>query len=85
MEIGVQINDTLGPNEAIQYFTWGWDPSLDVIWTVVPTSPIPGNPEIQWSVSVERASDTAITYWITVQNLISQAVQIEGRYAILNV
>ena len=84
MVVGVQINDTLAPNEAVQYFTFGWDPAWDVVWTVVPTTPVPGNPEIQWNVSLERASDTSVTYWVTIQNLTAQPVGIEGRYAILN-
>jgi hypothetical protein len=50
----------------------------------VPTSPRSGAPQIEWSVAVERASSTAITYWITIRNLTSDPVNIEARYAVLN-
>jgi len=40
-------------------------------------------PEVQWSVSVQRASNTAVTYWITVTNLTAATITFEARYAIL--
>jgi hypothetical protein len=43
-----------------------------------------GAPQIEWSVGVERASATYITYWITIKNLTSVPVNIEARYAVLN-
>jgi hypothetical protein len=54
------------------------------VWYVVPTSPQAGSPQIDWSVAVERASATSITYWITIRNLTTNPVNIEARYAVLN-
>jgi hypothetical protein len=85
MEVGVQIVDMIPANASIDYFTYGWDPAWDVAWTVVPTSPAPGQPQVEWSVAVERATDTSVTYYVTITNLTSGDVGIEGRYAILNI
>jgi hypothetical protein len=84
MVIGVQIADTMPPNASIDYFTWGWDPSWDVVWTVVSTTPGPGQPQVEWNVAIERASDTSVTYHVTITNLTSSDLGVEGRYAILN-
>ena len=84
MVVGVQIADTMPPNATIDYYTWGWDPSLDVVWTVYPTTPGPGSPEVEWNVAIERASDTSVTYHVTITNLTSSDLGVEGRYAILN-
>jgi hypothetical protein len=35
-------------------------------------------------VAVERASPTALTYWISVRNVSAAPVSIEARYAVLN-
>lgn len=84
MIVGVQFADTTPPNESVDYYTWGWDPSWDVVWTVVPTTPDPGHPQVEWEVAVERATDTTVTYHVTITNLTSSDVSVEGRYAILN-
>jgi hypothetical protein len=55
-----------------------------VTWTVVPTSPKSGAPQVEWEVQVERASADYVTYWITVHNLGTDPVDIEARYAVLN-
>jgi hypothetical protein len=70
MWTGVQWTGTLGPSAQRRWFTWGWP----VNWHVV----------LEWSVSVERASATQCTYWITVKNLTSSTVTFEGRYAVLS-
>ena len=57
--------------------------ALYVVWTVVPTTPKLGAPQISWSVSVERAEDAYITYWISITNLTGDEVGIEARYAVL--
>jgi hypothetical protein len=84
MVVGVQIADTMPPNATIDYFTWGWDPSLDVVWTVVPTTQSIGQPQVEWNVAIERASDTSVTYHVTITNLTPSDLGVEGRYAILN-
>jgi hypothetical protein len=85
MIVGVQIADTMPANASIDYFTWGWDPAWDVVWTVVSTTPAPGQPQIEWNVAVERAANDSVTYHVTITNLTSSNVGVEGRYAILNI
>ena len=84
MVVGVQIADTMPPHASIDFYTWGWDPAWDVVWTVVPGTPTAGGPQIGWSVAVERAPDATVTYHVTITNLTGQAVGVEGRYAIMN-
>jgi hypothetical protein len=83
MVIGTQIVDTMSSNAVIDYYTWGWDPSWDVVWMVVPTTPTSGGPQLQWNVAVERSS-SGVTYHVTITNLTAQDVGVEGRYAIMN-
>jgi hypothetical protein len=84
MQVGVQIVSTLEPHQTGKYFTWGWPPSWDVIWMVVPTQVgAPGVEQISWSVSVERSPD-AITYYVTITNLTASRVSVEGRYVVVN-
>ena len=84
MRVGVQFTGTIAANATQRWFTFNWPASWHVVWYVVPTSPRSGAPQIEWSVAVERASSTAITYWITIRNLTSNPVNIEARYAVLN-
>lgn len=85
MVVGVQFTDTMPAHANIDYYTWGWNPGYDVVWMIVPTTPAPGHPQVEWEVAVERGSATAVTYHINVKNLTASPVAIEGRYAILNV
>jgi hypothetical protein len=80
----VQFTGTLAANQSNRWFTYNWPADWHVAWNVVPTSPRSGAPEIEWNVEVERASPTAITYWLTIKNLAPQPVNIEARYAVLN-
>lgn len=83
MFTGVQWTGTLGPHASHSWFTWGWPAAWHVVWYMMPTSPAPGAPELSWTVAVERANATQVTYWITVQNLTGSTVNFEGRYAVL--
>jgi len=80
---GVQFTGTVGAGQTERWFTWGWPAHWHVVWTVVPTTPGPGAPQIKWRVQTERASDSQITYWINVSNLSGALVNIEARYAVL--
>jgi len=51
---------------------------------MMPTSPQPGAPQVDWNVAVERANGSECTYWITVMNLTNAPVTFEGRFAVLN-
>lgn len=84
MWTGVQFTGTIAANASQTWFTHSWPPAWHVVWYVVPTSPQSGAPQIEWSVDVERASATAITYWITIKNLKVTPVNIETRFAVLN-
>ncbi len=81
---GVQFTGNLTPNQTKRWFTFNWPATWHVIWTVMPTSPLPGAPQVGWKVQVERASAEYVTYWISVTNLTGSAVNLEGRYAILS-
>ncbi len=83
MRVGVQFTGTVGANTSGRWFTHSWPPDWNVVWTVVPTTPAPGVPQIEWDIEVQRASATAITYWIEVKNLTAAPVAVEGRFAVL--
>ncbi|MBA2468273.1 MAG: hypothetical protein H0V37_02575 [Chloroflexia bacterium] len=80
---GVQFRGNLAANQTRRWFTFNWPAHWHVVWTVVPTSPRPGGPQIKWRVQVERASDAHITYWISITNVTPVAVDIEARFAVL--
>jgi hypothetical protein len=84
MWTGVQWTGTVQPNTTHRWFTWGWAANLHVVWYMMPTSPRPGAPELDWEVAVERSNNAQCTYWITVRNLTNAAVSFEGRYAVLS-
>ena len=84
MTTGIQFTGSLTASQTHSWFTWGWPTSWHVVWYMMPTTPSPGAPEIEWTVDVERANATQCTYWITVKNLTNTSVAFEGRYAILN-
>lgn len=81
--IGVQFTGTVPANATRRWFTHSWPAHWHVVWTVVPTSPRPGGPQISWSIQVERADDRHVTYWISITNHTPEAVEIEARYAVL--
>jgi hypothetical protein len=83
--VGTQFTGTVAANTAHRWFTFGWPAGWEVIWTVVPTTPAPGAPQLQWDVGVERASATDITYWITITNLTAAPIDIEARYVVTNI
>jgi hypothetical protein len=80
---GVKFTGTVEGYQTQSWSTQGWPASWDVVWTVVPTTPQPGTPQVRWTVAVERTSDTNLTYWIFVTNLTGQPVGVEGRYTVL--
>ena len=82
MHTGIQFTGTLGPNTSARWYTFNWPATEYVVWTVVPDSINPSGQEITWSVNVQRASSTYVTYWINITNLTGTAVDIEARYAI---
>jgi hypothetical protein len=81
--VGVQFTGIVPANATQRWFTYNWPAHWHVVWTVVPTSPRPGGPQISWSVQVERATDQYITYWISITNHTPEPVNIEARYAVL--
>ncbi|MDM0053806.1 hypothetical protein [Variovorax sp. J22R115] len=84
MWTGVQFNGALAPNASNRWFTFNWPTAWHVVWYMVPTTPQSGNPQVEWTVGVERATAANATYWITVKNLTNQSVNFEGRFAVLN-
>lgn len=83
MTTGVQFRATLSPNQTQRFFTFNWPATQHVLWEIVPTSARPGAAQVSWDVAIERADALHVTYWITIVNLTSVALQIEGRYAII--
>ena len=84
MRVGVQFTASLAAGQTHRWFTFNWNPASHVIWTVVPTSIRAGAPQISWDVQVERASATAVTYWLTIRNLTASPLDFEARFAIVN-
>ncbi len=84
MVVGTQFTGSLPAHGAKRWFTFGWPQAWQVVWTVVSSTPVSGAPQVEWDIGVERASSTDITYWITIRNLTASAINIEGRYAIMN-
>jgi hypothetical protein len=81
----VQFTGTVQANQTVRCFTFNWPANWYVKWTVMPVTPKPGAPELKYRVQVERASPTAITYWINVTNETSVPVTFELRYTVLAV
>jgi hypothetical protein len=81
--IGVQFTGIVQANATQRWFTFNWPAHWHMLWTVVPTSPRAGAPQISYSIQVERANDRFITYWISVTNHTPEPVNIEARYAVL--
>jgi hypothetical protein len=81
--LGVQFRGSLPAHATQRWFTYNWPAHWHVVWTVVPTSPKSGAPQINWDVAVERATDDRITYWITITNQTAEEVQVAARYAVL--
>lgn len=84
MRTNVQFTGSLAPNASGRWFTFSWPASWQVVWYVMPTTPRPGAPELDWSVAVERANSNHVTYWITVNNRSAINASFEARYAVLN-
>jgi hypothetical protein len=84
MTTGVQFRGTVQANQTHSWYTFNWPVSEYVIWTVVPDSINTTSSEITWTVGVQRASATAVTYWINITNQTSSAVDVEARYAIVS-
>lgn len=81
--VGVQFTGSVPAGASRRWFTYNWPAHWHVVWTVIPTTPHPGAPQIKWQVQVERASDAYITYWITITNVSGAPCDIEARYAVL--
>ena len=81
--VGVQFTGIVPANTTHRWFTFNWPAHWHVLWTVMPTSPKLGAPQISSSVAIERASDAHVTYWISVTNHTGEPVNIEGRYAVV--
>ncbi|WP_336364045.1 S8 family peptidase [Halalkalicoccus salilacus] len=80
---GVQFRGTVPANSTRRWFTFRWPAEWHVLWTVIPTTPRSGGPQIRWNVQVERATHQYITYWISITNVTSSSVDVEARYAVL--
>ncbi len=82
--VGVQFTGTLAARASGNWFTFNWPAQWHVVWTVVPTTPAAGAPQIGWRTRVERSSNDFASYWINVTNLTNAQVGFEARFAVLN-
>lgn len=80
---GVQFTGSLGANATGRWYTFNWPAHWHVVWTAVPTTPVPGAPQLKIKTQVERASDGFITYWLNVTNLSNRPLNFEGRFTVL--
>jgi hypothetical protein len=83
MWTGVQFTGTLAAGASGRWFTYNWPASWHVVWYMMPTTPRPGAPELDWDVAVERGDPSHCTYWLTVKNDATVPVDFEGRFAVL--
>jgi hypothetical protein len=84
MRAGTQFSGTIAAGASKTWFTHSWPPAWHVVWTVVPTTLGTDNAkQVEWDVAVQRASATALTYWLTVRNVSAGEVGIEARYEVL--
>ena len=79
----MQFRGQIPPNATQRWFTFRWPSHWHVLWTVMPTSPRPGGPQLRYRTRVERATDDYATYWIEINNLVDTPVDFEGRFAVL--
>ena len=84
MTTGVQFRGTVAANSTARWYTFNWPVTEHVLWTVVPDSVNTSGAEISWSVAVQLASATAVTYWISITNVTGSPVDIEARYVIVS-
>jgi hypothetical protein len=81
---GVQFIGLVAGGATQRWFTFNWPANWHVVWTIMPLTTCSGAPQLTWKTQVERASPTAVTYWIVVTNQTPNAVRFEGRYDILS-
>ena len=84
MQIGTQFTGTLAAGQTGRWFTHSWPAEWHVVWHMMPVTPAPGAPEVEWEVEVERADASRVTYWLTIRNISGAPVNFDARYAILN-
>ena len=84
MTTGVQFTGNLGANASNTWFTHSWPANWHVVWYMMPTTPRPGGPVLNWEVKVERFNATHCTYFLMVRNLVNAPITFEARYSILN-
>jgi hypothetical protein len=80
---GVQFSGLIAANATESWFTFQWPAHWHVLWSVIPTSPRLGAPQLRYRTRVERASDFHATYWIEITNLVDAPVDFEARFVVL--
>ena len=81
---GVQFTGQVAAGQTQTWFTHSWPDIWQVVWTVVPTSPIQdGNAQIEFKVQVDRQAFGLLKYFIQIKNLINQTVTVEARFCVL--
>jgi hypothetical protein len=84
MRTGTQFTGTIAAGASKTWFTHEWPVAWNVVWTVVPTSVgTTTAKQVEWDVAVQKASAVTMTYWLTIRNLTTSELGIEGRYAVI--
>ena len=80
---GTQFTGTVPAKSSSRFFTFNWPAWQQVAWTVMPTTMAAANPQLSWSVAVQRAAGAFVTFWITIANSSATPVSFEGRFVVL--
>ena len=79
---GVQFSAWIPPNSTQNWFTYGWNPTNTINWSIMDDYQSSGEITLS-NVALDRTSSSAVTYYLTVQNLSSNYKFFEGRYCYL--
>jgi hypothetical protein len=81
---GVQFTGQVAAGATQTWFTHSWPDMWQVVWTVIPTSPVVDGPaQIEFKVQVDRQAFGLLKYFIQITNLIGQPVTVEARFCVL--
>ncbi|MGY1960883.1 hypothetical protein [Nocardia gipuzkoensis] len=85
MIFGTQFTGTVNAGQTRTWFTHSWNPTSNVSWMVVPTTPVvDGGAQIDWKVRNTRQAANLVKWFIEVRNVTNVPVTFEARYAVLN-
>jgi hypothetical protein len=75
----IQFTGSLDAGQYQEWFTYGWDRSYFVDWSVRPSPGQVGIVSLR-ALAVEAAEDGTLTYWLTVWNVGNGRIEFEAHY-----